>query len=146
MAIILYEMLKCAMIVLRHTGNRLGKSLFSKIMLTKSDIKAIKGLLDTSINTSLRPLKTDVSGIKKDVSVLKKDVSILKTDVSILKKDVHDIKQDTTDIKLKVNDFAKTALDALGNLLEWTDDIHRANVREKLPERVKQLEQIIKIS
>ena len=107
-------------------------------MLTKSDLKSIKNIID--------PLEKDIKSVKKDVSTLKTDVSILKGDVSVLKKDVKDIKQDTLDIKLKINEFAKSTLDMFGDLLDWTNDIHRDIVKEKLPERVKKLEQIIKTS
>ncbi len=125
-------------------------------MLTKSDIRSISTLLDNKLS----PLKKDLSGVKQDVSSMKKDLSGVQKDVSVLKQDVSGLKQDVSSIKQglstvkndvdaiksKLNDFASLMLSAVNSILEWTQDIHETIVKEKLPQRVKKLEQLLRSS
>ncbi len=67
-------------------------------MLTRNDLKAIKGLLKP-LGTDVGTLKVDVGGLKTDVGVLKLDVGTLKTDVGVLKSDVGTLKSDVGTLK-----------------------------------------------
>ena len=104
-------------------------------MLTKSDLKNLRNLLKTELKSEIKPIGKRLDKLEIGLTVVRKDVSVLKTDVAA-------IKQDTTDIKIKVNEFASFTIDALGNILEWTQDIHETIVQEELPARVKNLEDI----
>ena len=97
-------------------------------MLTKSDIRSISTLLDDKLS----PVKKDLSGVKQDVSSIKQNLSA--------------VTEDIYDMKSKLNNFASLMLSAVNNILEWTQDIHESIVKEKLPQRVKKLEQFIKTS
>ena len=133
-------------------------------MLTKNDLQQIKSVVDDS----LQPLKTDVSGLKQDVSDLKKDTSslklnvltlrtdllMLKSDVSTLKTDVSSLKQDLATVKTdfslikadvrsvkdKIDELYDFSVHGIGDILDWTNEIHRTIVKKKLPERVERLE------
>ena len=76
--------------------------------LTKNDLKAIKSIVDTSIEPVM------------------KDISSLKTE--------------TLGIRDKLDELYKFVVPAIGELLEWSDDILRSIVKKKLPERVERLE------
>lgn len=92
-------------------------------MLTKSDIKSIKNLLKNfATKDDLKNFAT-----KSDLKLLAKQSDLL-------------------DVKQKLNDLTEFSQTAIGNILVWTDDIHQTIVKEKLPERVQKLEQIIKTS
>ena len=92
-------------------------------MLTKSDIKIIKDLLKNfATKDDLKSFAT-----KDDLKLLAKQSDLL-------------------DVKQKLNDLTEFSKDAIGNILVWTDEIHRNIVKEKLSERIKKLEQIIKTS
>lgn len=86
----------------------------SKVFATKDDVKAI-------IDDALVPVKKDISSIKSDVSTLKTDVSTIKIDVVHLKTEVGSVKE-------KLDELTAFVVPAIGNILEWTDDIHRAIV------------------
>lgn len=111
-------------------------------MLTKSDIRSISTLLDEKLS----PVKNDLSAVKEDISSLKQDTSSLKQDVSSIKQNLSTVKDDIDDMKSKLNDFASLMLSAVNSILGWTQDIHESIVKEKLPQRVKKLEQLIKNS
>ena len=53
---------------------------------------------------------------------------------------------DLLDVKQKLDDLTDFSKESIGNILVWTDEIHRTLVKEKLPERAKKLEQILKAS
>lgn len=90
-------------------------------MLDKSDLKAIQAIVDGS----LKPIKTDVSSLKQDVSGLKQDMRAVKT---------------------KLDDLYDFSVDAFGNILDWTQEIHTTLVQKKLPERVKRIEKHLGLS
>lgn len=122
-------------------------------MLTKNDLNAIQKIVNSGVKSELKPVKKDLSTLKTEVGILKtdvkdmkEDVGTLKIDVSVLKIDVSNIKTDITDMKSKINDFASFTIKALGSIADWTQDIHESIVKEKLPERVKKLEHILKVS
>ena len=132
------------------------------LMLTKNDLKQIKSVMDGSLKpikedvsdlkkdtsslklniltlrTDLLTLKTDVSSLKSDVSGLKQDVATIKTDMSLLKKDVHSVKD-------KLDELYDFSVHAIGNILDWTNEIHTTIVKKKLPERVERLEKHVGI-
>lgn len=101
-------------------------------MFTNSDKKWLKETFATKDN--LRNLA------KQD------DLLAVKQDLTTVKSDVRTIKEDIIDMKIKLNDFASTMLDAVGNIIDWTQDTHKSLVKEKLPERVQKIEQILKTS
>lgn len=74
-------------------------------MLTKNDLHQIKSIVDTSVEEKL---EKKLSPIRLDIHTLKSDVGTLKSDVG--------------EIKVSID----ALVDATGNILEWTDDIHRA--------------------
>ena len=98
-------------------------------MLTKNDLQKIKTVVDDSLHS----VKQDVSTLKTDVSGLKQDVSTLKTDVSMIKTDMGGIKD-------KLDELYDFSVHAVGNILDWTNEIHTTIVKKKLPERLERLE------
>lgn len=90
-------------------------------MLTKSDIKIIKRLLEGFATKS--DLKNFVT--KDDLKLLAKQSDLL-------------------EVKEKLQELTEFSEDAFGNLLEWTDDIHKTIVRDDLPRRVRRLEEALK--
>ncbi len=92
-------------------------------MLSKTDIKIIKNLLKNfATKDDLKNFTT-----KDDLKDLAKQKDLL-------------------EVKEKLDNLYQFSEEAFGNLLEWTDDIHKSLVKEKLPERVRKLEHILKSS
>ena len=54
-------------------------------MLSKTDIKAIKDLLN--------PIETKIGNLQSDMTVVKKDVKNLQSDMTVVKKDVKKVKK-----------------------------------------------------
>ena len=84
------------------------------VFATKDDVKTV-------VDDALVPVKKDISSIKSDVSTLKTDVFKIKTDVVHLKTEVGSVKE-------KLDELTAFVVPAISNILEWTDDIHRAIV------------------
>ncbi len=82
-------------------------------MLSKTDIKAIKDLLNP-IETKIGNLQSDMTVVKKDVknlqsdmTVVKKDVKNLQSDMTVVKKDVKNLQSDMTVVKKDVKKVKK---------------------------------------
>ena len=97
------------------------KEFLKENFATKNDVKAI-------VEDALVSVKNDISSLKSNVSVLKSDVSVLKTDVSTIKLDVGHLKTEVGSVKEKLDELTAFVVPAIGNILGWTDDIHRAIV------------------
>lgn len=80
-------------------------------MLSTKDIKDIKGVVDLSLES-----------VKKDITEIKQVLKVVKSDV--------------TDVKSTLNEMTT----AVGNIFQWTDDIHNSLVKKKLPQRVEKIE------
>ena len=80
---------------------------------------------------------------KTDIKIIKDLLKIFATkdDLKSLAK-----QSDLLDVKQKLDDLTDFSKESIGNILVWTDEIHRTLVKEKLPERAKKLEQILKAS
>lgn len=94
-------------------------------MLTKSDVKIIRNVFKSELTIELKPLKQDINLVKNGTITINKDILSMKE---------------------KLNEFASFVVQALGNVLDWSEDIHDSIVKEKLPERVKKLERFFKSS
>ncbi|MEK7543918.1 MAG: hypothetical protein AAB557_03555 [Patescibacteria group bacterium] len=110
-------------------------------MLTKNDLQQIKSVVDDS----LQPLKQDVSTLKTDITTLKTDVSGLKQDVATVKTDISLVKIDLRGVKDKLDELFDFSIHAIGDILDWTNEIHTTIVKKKLPERVERLEKHVGI-
>ena|SRR3989344_1155953 len=93
---------------------------FKKVFLTKDDAK---GFLTKDDAKHIFQTKIDTQG-QHDAVILK---------LTSIEKRVSSIEED-------VQDIHDAVVPALGNLHQWTDEIHRDIVREKLPARVKRIE------
>ena len=51
-------------------------------MLEKSDLQAIRELMNESIETALQPIKEDIAVMKEDIAMLKESAYILENDVA----------------------------------------------------------------
>lgn len=94
--------------------------------MNKSDLQQIRNIFKEEvkpiIRDELKPVKQDISGLKSDVTSLKSDIK---------------------DIKTNLTNLTEFAMEAIGNLLEWTQEIHDTLVKEDLSKRVKKLEQTV---
>lgn len=101
-------------------------------MLTQSDIKKIKSLLKNFAT------KDDLKSF-----ATKSDLKNFAT-----KDDLKELAQqkDLLEVKTKLDQLTELSTEGIGDLLEWTQEIHNSIVVQKLPDRVKKLEQVIKSS
>ena len=93
-------------------------------MLTKADKKFLTEKFASKADLKDLAKQKDVLNTQRYVIAMQKDVSGLKTAVG-------DLQTDTTSIKStleEVKDDVSVLTDAVGNILEWTDNIHRAIV------------------
>lgn len=107
-------------------------------MLTKSDLAKLKRLFKgfaTKTDLKTFATKTDLTPVKTDLQAIKQDFAPIKTDLQTIKQDLDDVKKSTKFTE-------KAVIDILG----WTQDIHEIIVLQKMPERVKKPEQIVKTS
>lgn len=54
------------------------------VMLTKSDLDQIRGIIKEEIKKEIKPLKRDIAVLKQDVKGLKRDVKTIKRDMNII--------------------------------------------------------------
>ncbi|MBI2029145.1 hypothetical protein HYT02_01895 [Candidatus Gottesmanbacteria bacterium] len=65
---------------------------------------------------------------------------------NIIKTELKPVKDDLKVIKKDLKDLTNFVKDSIPPIFEWTDDIHKSIVKEKLLERVKDLERTLKTS
>lgn len=102
-------------------------------MLTKNDLNKIKNVIQNVALTKKDAKNFATKGDLKSFAT-KEDLNPLAKQDDLLK------------VKEKLNDLTDFSQEAIGNILDWTEEIHQILVKDKLPERVKRLEQIIKSS
>lgn len=61
---------------------------------------------------------------------------------NVVKDEIEPIKKDVSSIKETLNHVVDLCQRGFGSLLPWTDEIHKVIVKDKLPKRVKDLENI----
>lgn len=88
-------------------------------MLTNSDLKAIKELID--------PLREDLTGVKKNVTGLQKDVSGIKKDMTNVKEDIAGVKKDIAavnnhNVRIE-NTLMNMEITFKENLTKWKSDL-----------------------
>lgn len=93
--------------------------------LTSQDLQAIQKLL--------QPLQNDLSSVKKTVETVEKRVQSVETKVASIDKKV-------TSIDKKVNSIDEFLHTYIPNMADWTEDINKAIVKDKLPQRVERIE------
>lgn len=71
-----------------------------RMALTKKDIKQIGSVVDAKLDAKLKPIKIQLQSVDKKI----------------------------TSLDQKVTDLTEFVVPAIGNILEWTDGIHRAIV------------------
>jgi peptidoglycan hydrolase CwlO-like protein len=67
-------------------------------MLTKDDLKEIRGVVNEEVRAEIDPLKKDVSGLKSDVSGLKAKTATIEKGMKTLQSDVTSIRKDVKSI------------------------------------------------
>jgi len=76
----------------------------------------------------------------KETFVTKNDLSSsldpLKKDIAEVKKVVYQVKRDLKDVKIKLNELTDFVVPTLGNIFEWTDDIHKAFIGKSSRKRL----------
>lgn len=130
-------------------------------MLSKEDLLAISGILDTK----LEPICSDIKEVKQDVALLKEDVALLKEDVSSLKEDVSSLKKEVNSLTLRM-DRAEEKLDILDHKVTlvklnqevsilprlqtiescYTDTYHRYSVGIAQMEQLQQDVDVLKVT
>lgn len=125
-------------------------------MLNKTDVKIIQGLLkgfatkdDLGNFATKNDLKNLVSKDDLEGLVSKQDAKDFATKNDLrnfaTKDDLEELakQKDLIEVKKTLGDLKDFALEGIGNLLEWTNDIHNSIVKEDLPKRVKRVEGIV---
>lgn len=100
-------------------------------MLTKTDLKAIRQIV-------------------KEVAVTKEEAKNFATKEDLknfaTKDDLKELakQKDLLDVKEKLEELSSFSQEALGNIFEWTDDIHQVIVRGKSPLNSKDSKKVFK--
>lgn len=69
-------------------------------MLTKQDLNAIKGIVQTEVHSGLEPVRKDIGKLQKDVVKLQGDVTKLRKDLTTT---INFFDKSDQDIKSKLN-------------------------------------------
>ena len=72
------------------------------MILTSDDLLAISQVVDTRLDTRLKPMEQNIREIKVDVADLRADVEGLKVDVADLRVDVEGLKVDVEGLRVDV--------------------------------------------
>jgi len=94
--------------------------------LTKKDLKQIGTVMDEKLNIKLKPLQTSLTNIDKKVDILDTRISSVEKKVDTLDVRVISLEKNVSKVEQKVDELTEFVVPAIGNILAWTDDIHRA--------------------
>lgn len=101
------------------------RSLYSNIMITDDDTKKLLSAFKKVFAT-------------KDDAKTQHDAVIIK--LNALEKRIDSVDKNVGSVAQELSKLTESLVPILGNLHEWTDEIHNAVVRERLLKRVKRLE------
>ena len=111
-------------------------------MITDKDIKKLKESFKDSFATK-DDLKA-MEGRQNDKFATKDDLKAFATkdDLKALakQKDLEIVKQDVASIRNSLEDLSEFSKSAIGNILDWTQEIHETIVKKNLPKRVTRIE------
>ncbi|MBI2612144.1 hypothetical protein HYW54_05395 [Candidatus Gottesmanbacteria bacterium] len=104
--------------------------------LNQDDLKKIGQIISKSLNKSL---KVRLNNAFKNYPT-KDD---FKKALEPIQNDLHATRKSLDNTNKTLNNLVKLTQDGFSSLLPWTDEIHNTIVKEKLPERVKKLEEAV---
>jgi len=100
-------------------------------MLTKKDVVTLKKVFATK-----QEAKKQHDVVLKKLGTMQGDIQSTKSDIKIMQGDVKTLQVDVKTVKETLNNLVEMT----GEILSWTDDIHKEIVMEKLPQRVHRIE------
>ena len=105
---------------------------FTKVFATKQEAKK----QHDEVVQKLGIVQSDIKSMKGDINTVQGDIKTMKSDINTVQGDIKTMKSDINSVKETLNNLTEMT----GDILSWTDDIHKEIVMEKLPQRVHRIE------